>query len=74
MTDNKSNDDLIEPKEAAELLNLRFSKRQRDKVAFWRAVHAWGIPHFKFGPRTVKFSRADVLGWLADRRVGKAAA
>lgn len=68
------NEDLITPADAARLIHLRFSKESRDKVAFWRAIHDWGVPHYRMGPRTIMFSRRDVIAWLESRRVGKAAA
>lgn len=64
-------DELLCPAEAAPLLGLRWSNAPRDRVAFYRAVHDWAIPHYRLGPRTVKFSRGDLLIWLKSRRVGK---
>jgi predicted DNA-binding transcriptional regulator AlpA len=63
--------ELLTPAQAAPLIGLRFSKKAADRVSFWRAVHDWHVPHFKLGPRTVKFSRGDLLAWLESRRVGK---
>jgi predicted DNA-binding transcriptional regulator AlpA len=62
--------DLLTPAEAAPLVGLRWSKAPKDRVSFYRAVHEWSIPHFKLGPRTVKFSRGDLLAWLQSRKVG----
>jgi hypothetical protein len=65
--------DLLTPAQTAPLIGLRWSRAPKDRVSFYRAVHAWGIPHFKLGPRTVKFARGDLEGWLQSRRVGKGA-
>lgn len=40
------------------------------RVAFWRAVRAWRIPFYRIGPKTIRFSEADLNCWLEKRRVG----
>ena len=32
-------------------------------------VHRKTIPHYRIGPRTVRFDRADLDAWLAAQRV-----
>ena len=32
-------------------------------------VHRKQIPHHRFGPRLVKFSPADLIAWINERRV-----
>jgi hypothetical protein len=65
--------ELLTPAQAAPLIGLRFSKKPADRVSFWRAIHEWNVPHFRLGPRTIKFSPDDLRVWLRSRRVGGAA-
>ena len=73
MLENSIPSVLLTPAEAAPIIGLRFSSKAKDRVSFYRAIHAWGVPFFKLGPRTVRFSRVDIQAWLNSRRVGKGA-
>ena len=33
-------------------------------------VHRGTVPHFRYGPRQVRFDRVDLGRWLEQRRVG----
>jgi len=67
------NPDLMTEKAAAELIGM--------STAFLRAGRLHGVlgnrtpapPHMKLG-RAVRYSRADLDRWLADRRVDRASA
>jgi excisionase family DNA binding protein len=52
-------------KEAAIILKLPVS-------TLYSLVRRKQIPHFRLGPRTVRFSRREIAGWLAQSRVAPA--
>jgi hypothetical protein len=61
---------LLSPEQAAPIVGLRYSPKAKDRVSFYRAVHAWNVPFFRLGPKTIRFSRDDLQVWLRSRRVG----
>lgn len=64
---------LLGPDEAADLLQVpRPSASDRARARFWRAITQWNVPRYRLGPKTVRFSKEDIVAWLESRRVGGA--
>ena len=36
--------------------------------AFWRLVHAQGIPHVRYNARVIKFPEAGLEAWISEHR------
>jgi excisionase family DNA binding protein len=54
-------DELLTPKEAAEILGVR-----PQTLATWRMTGRYGLRHLKVG-RLVRYRRADLEAWLENR-------
>lgn len=68
-TDSKSTA-LLTAEQVSERILGRPLKSNTDRVAFWRAVRAFRVPHFRLGPRTIRFGESDIAEWLESKRVG----
>lgn len=59
-TQLSSTDVFLSPKEAAELLGVTLQT-----LATWRCTHRYPLRFYRVGKRKIRYSRADVLGFLA---------
>jgi hypothetical protein len=58
-----SNEDFIEPEEAAKLLRVK-----QGTLAVWRSTKRYKLPYYKSG-RWVLYRRSECLAFLQNRRV-----
>jgi excisionase family DNA binding protein len=52
---------LLKVPEVAALLGLR-------PKSVYDLVESGKLPHFRLGPRTIRFARADLIAWLDGRK------
>lgn len=63
MSATLSPDELLTPRQCAELLHLRVQT-----LAVWRSTGAHNLPFIKVGT-SVRYRRSDVAAWLAARTI-----
>lgn len=51
---------------------MRLGYRDDQGAAFWKFVHANGVPIIRTGPKTVRFDESTVNAWLATKAKGRA--
>lgn len=66
MTEVNSEDSMLTYRQVAAFLGVPLG-------TLYSWVHANRIPHVRFGPRLVRFSRGQVLSWVAKRSVTEGA-
>lgn len=59
--------DFLTVAQAAQFLSL-------SRHALYELIKTNKIPHYKFGPRGIRFTRSDLESWVATRRIEPAQA